>query len=162
MLARVAQNVNLHAIRIRPYQSADADAVSRLIRATMLVSNSSDYPMERLQPLIDYFSPEKVEQINHERTCFVAEDSNSVVGTAGLEGNVLVTFFVAPAHQRRGIGAALLPEVESTARKAGLQRLEVQSSLAGAPFYEAMGYSRTGKIVEGTAGPHVDMSKMLA
>ncbi len=44
--------------KIRPYHSSDAGALSRLIRTTMRISNSADYPMERLQPLIDYFSPE--------------------------------------------------------------------------------------------------------
>lgn len=154
--------MNAKPFYIRPYHSEDAEAVSRLIRRTMRVSNSSDYSMDCLQALIDYFSPEKVEQINQERLCFVAESPDGVVGTAGLEGHVLVTFFVDPAHQQRGIGAALMREIETTARRQGLSRLEVQSSLASAAFYEAMGYSRTGKIVDGTAGTHVDMIKELA
>ena len=127
----------------------------------MRVSNTSDYGLDRLQPLMDYFTPEKVEQINRDRSCFVAEIDTSVVGTAALEGEYLVTFFVEPKFQRLGIGAALLEKVENAARQHGLHCLSVHSSLAGASFYEAMGYERTGATVEGTAGPHIEMVKEI-
>jgi GNAT superfamily N-acetyltransferase len=153
--------VTTSAVRIRPYESRDADAVSQLIRSTMLISNSSDYPLDRLQPLIDYFTPEKLDQINRDRSCFVAEVDSTIVGTAGLEGDALVTFFVSPTRQRQGIGAGLLREVEGTARSQGLRKLQVHSSLAGASFYEAMGYERTGTITPGTAGPHIEMIKLI-
>ena len=148
-------------IRIRPYQSQDAEAVSQLIRSTMRISNSPDYPMEKLQLLMDYFSPTKIEEINQNRSCFVAIEADHIVGTAGLEDDNLVTFFVDPRHQRRGIGAALLQRVENAAELKGLQTLNVQSSLAGAQFYEAMGYRPTGRLVELFAGTHVEMHKTL-
>lgn len=53
---------------------------------------------------VDY-TPEKLEEINRERVCFVAEADSVIVGTAALEGDALVTFFVDPSQQRRGIGA---------------------------------------------------------
>ena len=102
-------------VSIRPYRSADARAVSRLIRTTMRISNRADYPMERLQPLIDYFSPEKVEALSRERICFVAEEAGEIVGTGALEGGELVTFFVAPQKQGSGIGPLLLGAVEGVA-----------------------------------------------
>lgn len=52
----------------------------------MRISNSADYPMERLQPLIDYFSQEKVDALNKERACFVAEEG----GDAGTAAAVAV------------------------------------------------------------------------
>jgi GNAT superfamily N-acetyltransferase len=148
-------------IKIRPYHSSDAVALSRLIRTTMHISNSADYPMDRLQPLIDYFSPEKVDALNQERVCFVAEESGEVVGIGALEGDELVTFFVDPQKQGGGIGSALLRAVETAAREGGLRRLRVGSSLAGAPFYRRHGYEPTGEILEGTAGAHLAMEKEL-
>ncbi|HEY0152966.1 MAG TPA: GNAT family N-acetyltransferase [Longimicrobium sp.] len=148
-------------VDIRPYHSADAGAVSRLIRTTMRISNSADYPMERLQPLIDYFSPEKVDALNRERVCFVAEEAGEVVGTGALEGDELVNFFVAPHTQGGGIGSALLRAVEKAACEGGLRRLKVGSSLAGAPFYRRHGYEPTGETLEGTAGAHIAMEKEL-
>jgi GNAT superfamily N-acetyltransferase len=148
-------------IQIRRFESADAKAVSNVIRTTMRISNSADYPMERLQPLIDYFSPAKVEQLSHERDCLVAVEEGEILGTAALEGDELVTFFVDPQHQGRGIGSALLKEIEAIALHHGRRELKVDASLTGTAFYERHGYARTGRIWENTAGPQISMRKQL-
>lgn len=148
-------------IQIRPYRSADAEAVSEIIRTTMRISNSADYTPERLQPLIDYFSPAKVEQINQTRTCLVAEEAGEILATAGLEDNELVTFFVLPQHQGRGIGSALLQALEEAARQQGIDEIVVDASITGTPFYERHGYRRTGHTYDGTAGPQIGLRKRL-
>jgi hypothetical protein len=38
-------------IHIRPYRSSDADAVSQIIRTTMRISNSADYPLDMYKQL---------------------------------------------------------------------------------------------------------------
>ena len=128
----------------------------------MRISNSADYRMERLQPLIEYFSPEKVDALAEERVCVVAEDAGEIVGTGALDGDALVTFFVAPEQQGAGIGSALLAAVENAAVERGRRELRVGASLAGTPFYERHGYRPTGEVLEGTAGAHVAMRKQIS
>jgi GNAT superfamily N-acetyltransferase len=148
-------------IAIRSFEPRDAEAVSGLIRRTMRESNSRDYALERLQPLIDYFSPAKVLLLGQERVCLVAEDGQQLIGTAALDGAELATFFVLPEHQGRGVGARLLAAIEEQARAQGLTRLTVDASIAGAAFYARMGYLRTGVDREGTAGVQIGMQKQL-
>ncbi|RLT36344.1 MAG: GNAT family N-acetyltransferase, partial [Chloroflexi bacterium] len=116
---------------------------------------------DRLQPLIDYFSPAKVEQINRTRICLVAEESGQLLATAGLEENEVVTFFVLPEQQGRGIGSALLQQLEAYARSQGITQLKLDASLTGAPFYARHGFEPTGELMDGTAGPQVSMRKPL-
>jgi GNAT superfamily N-acetyltransferase len=148
-------------VKIRPFEPRDAAAVSALIRHTMAISNSADYPLERLQPLMDYFSPEKVSQLSYERICLVAEIEERVVGTVALEGAELCTFFIHPDFQGQGIGSQLLAEIERRAIEAGISAIHTDASLTGAPFYERRGYRRTGKEIDGTAGIQIGMVKML-
>ena len=148
-------------VLIRAFAPQDGEAVSALIGHTMRVSNSQDYPLARLQPLIDYFSPDKVRRLNQERLCLVAEVDGQVVGTIGLEGAELVTFFVHPDRQGMGIGKQLLAAIEERARAQGIATITVDSSMTGAAFYARMGYERTGVEREGTAGPQIGMAKQL-
>ncbi len=147
-------------MQIREYEPSDAVQVSRLIRTTVRISSSEDYQMERLQPLIKYFSPAKVRQLSRERDCLVAEKDGPIIGTAALEGDELVTSFVYPEHQRRGIGSALL-KIEAIAARRGHGELWVDASIAGAEFYARHGYRRTGKSLDGTAGPQISTRKRL-
>ncbi len=146
---------------IREFQPNDAEAVSTLIRHTMQVSNSGDYPIERLQPLIDYFSPAKVLQLSGERICLVAESEEQIVGTVAIEDGALCTFFVHPAYQGQGIGAQLLNRIEQLAIAQGIRQLAVEASITGAPFYLKKGYRPTGHDKEGTAGKQIGMEKLL-
>lgn len=148
-------------MKIRPYASGDAAAVSELIRTTMRISNSADYEPRRLQKHMDFFSPERIEALSEVRICLVAEENGRIVGTGGLEDDELVTFFVEPGRQGGGIGSALLDAIETIAIGRGVTILRVGATLAGAAFYERHGYQPTGETLEGMAGTHVAMIKRV-
>jgi GNAT superfamily N-acetyltransferase len=146
-------------LQIREFVSDDATAVSELIRLTMERSNTSDYPLSKLRPLIDYFTPERVELLSRERFCLVAVQQGRIIGTAAIEGQQVATFFVHPEVQRQGVGTALLGALERLAHRKGLPRLVVEASLTGTSFYEARGYHRTGRLIEGAAGGQIELEK---
>jgi GNAT superfamily N-acetyltransferase len=148
-------------ILIRRFEPKDAEAVSSIIRHTMKISNSGDYPLERLQPLMDYFSPEKVLLLSRERYCLVAEIGGNIVGTVAVDGEELCTFFVHPDFQRKGIGTQLLDAIESIAKSSGTRVMRIESSITGVSFYKKRGYLETGRDKEGTAGKQIGMEKHL-
>lgn len=148
-------------VKIRAFEPDDASAVSAVIRRTMRVSNSGDYPLDRLQLLIDYFSPEKVLQLSEERHCLVAETGGRVIGTIAIDETELCTFFVRPDCQGQGIGTRLLSAIETIAVAKGLEQLNMHASLTAVPFYERLGYRKTGDDIDGTAGLQIGMRKGL-
>lgn len=149
-------------IMIRPFEAKDAEVVSSIIRTTMRISNSADYNLDTLQPLIAYFCPQKVAALAQERYCLVATVDGKTVATAALEDGYLLTFFVLPAYQGSGIGSRLLAALEEHAQSQGIETLVVESSLTGEPFYRARGYLPTGASKEGSAGRQVVMKKRLS
>jgi len=72
----------------------------------------------------------------------VAEIEGRVVGVGALvaKNHELRACYVAPQAGRRGVGSALLREIEREALQRGLKFLEAESSLTAEPFYAAHGY----------------------
>ncbi len=146
---------------IRRFESDDAKAVSDLIRHTIRISNSKDYDFEHIQPLIDYFSPEKILLLSRERDCLVALIDNYIVGTAAIEKDKLLTFFVHPDFQNKGIGTELLSSIESIALAGDIRLIKCEASITGVQFYKRKGYQLTGKDKDGRAGKQLGMQKEL-
>ena len=97
----------------------------------------------------------------------VALRAAQIIGTASLGPGAndpaiaLRSFFVDPEVQRCGVGRALLGRLEDRARAQGLLDLPVRSSLAGVPFYRALGFAALHDIWEGDERT-VQMRKPLA
>ena len=85
------------------------------------------------------------------RTYLVAEDDDVVVGYAGLaampDEAYVQTIGVAPAHQRRGLGATLLRRLLDDAARRGAPRVGLEVRVDNAPaiaLYERHGFRRIG------------------
>lgn len=81
---------------------------------------------------------------------FVAEIAGRIVGFATIvahEGNdaELEGLFVEPALWRKGIGRALVQQVEREAVAWGASRLHVMANQNALGFYTAMGFSKIGE-----------------
>jgi putative acetyltransferase len=84
-----------------------------------------------------------------------------VVGTSELRA-----CYVAPTAVRRGVGSAIVAEIERIARAHGLAYLALESSLTAEPFYTALGYQVETRgelaISPGVQMAAVKMRKQLA
>ena len=77
----------------------------------------------------------------------VAEIDGDAVGIGAIVvGNSeLRACYVAPAAVRRGVGSALVAEIERIAREHGLRHLHLESSTTAEPFYATLGYRVEGR-----------------
>ena len=62
------------------------------------------------------------------------------IGAIVVSHSELRACYVAPHAARRGVGSALVAEIERIARERGLDHLELESSITAEPFYAALGY----------------------
>jgi GNAT superfamily N-acetyltransferase len=124
----------------------------------------------------DYYTSEQIEgalgtvfgvdsQLIQDRTYFVAEHNNQIVGCGGWsqrktlyggdsgknnqedsllnpdsDSAKIRAFFVAPARARQGIGSQIVQSCELAAERAGFKDVETIATLAGEPFYTKFGY----------------------
>nr|WP_225778768.1 GNAT family N-acetyltransferase [Pseudomonas sp. Marseille-Q3773] len=127
---------------IRPATSKDAAAISRVALAALRESNSQDYPPDVIAQVERSFSLEVVTAQLTKRMVFVALLGEKIIGTAGLDADVVRSVFVDPAHQKVGVGRHLMKVIHATAVRAGVGTVRVASSITAEKFYAALGYQR--------------------
>ena len=83
---------------------------------------------------------------DHEIRLIAELDGTPVgIGALILETSELRACYVAPIVARRGVGTALVAEIERLARANGLDHLHLLASLNAEPFYVALGYHSEGR-----------------
>ena len=140
---------------IRRYEQTDAKAVSDLIRTTVAISNSKDYPPEVVDELIEMETPEHVAERASWTHFYVAEDEGAVIGCGAIgpfwgkeDESSLFTIFVLPEYQGKGVGRMIIDTLEKDEFFLRAKRIEIPASVTGAPFYEKMGYGYKNGIKE--------------
>jgi putative acetyltransferase len=134
------------SLLIRQMRPEDASAFLEVHHAAVRRLASKDYWPE----VIEAWAPmpitaEQVEAVRSNSDCeyrLVAEFDGEIVGVGCLVvgENELRACYVAPAASRRGVGSALVREIERVAREQGARYLDVDSSLTAEPFYGRNGY----------------------
>lgn len=134
-------------IAVRKFRKGDETAVADVIRTTLTVSNISDYSPEFIKDNVESHYPEVMAKRAEESHFYVVTDGKKVIGCGGITGywgstteSYLVSVFILPEYQRKGIGRRIIETLESDEYFASAWRTEVGSSLTAVNFYCKMGY----------------------
>jgi GNAT superfamily N-acetyltransferase len=151
---------------IRQFQDADAEAVSALILHTFRVSNSKDYPPEYGDALAQNLNPEGIRRRASFSHAYVAEEDGTVIGCGmiapffGSETeSILLTIFVLPEHQGKGIGRQIVAALEQDEFFMRAHRIEIPASITAVDFYRKLGYDYKNGIAELDAERHYRLEK---
>jgi putative acetyltransferase len=131
---------------VREMRPDDARAFLEVHHAAVRGLAAKDYN----QAVIDDWAPLPVTDKAVERFLLnpdneirlVAEHDGEVVGIGALviDKAELRACYVAPEASRKGVGSALVREIERIAEEHGVGALELDSSVTAEPFYLARGY----------------------
>ncbi|HKE96976.1 MAG TPA: GNAT family N-acetyltransferase [Povalibacter sp.] len=82
---------------------------------------------------------------NPDNFCAVEEVDGRVQGLGLLHSSgELRLFYVAPGHERKGLGRSIHEALVSRAAQWGLTKLHLESTSVARNFYESLGYRSTG------------------
>ncbi|OZM58395.1 hypothetical protein CIB95_02160 [Lottiidibacillus patelloidae] len=128
---------------IRKFDKEDTKHIMNLFRETILTVNLGDY------------SPKQVEVWANSNSNIVDWEmrlKNSVTYIAEVEPKLIVgfgnynadseidLFYVHKDFQRKGIGSALLNQLEIGAKADGIKEIFTEASITAKPFFESRGY----------------------
>lgn len=142
---------------MRAFRSSDLEALRQLIHATIDVSYGDVYPPRAVQFFKDYHTDERILERHAAGSVIVAEHERELLGTGAIVGDHIMAVFVHPDHQRRGIGAAVMDDLERAARAAGRRSVCLDVSLPSRFFYESRGYANLRSCsIDVGEGEHLD------
>ena len=125
---------------IRPYRAEDFDPVNDLWRRARVMA-FPDFQARKGHPAQEdraYFG----DVISAKNAVWVAEAGGRPVAFMAIAGDFIDQLYVAPGHQRRGIGRALIAHARRLSPQ-GLRLFTFQSNAAGRAFYEKEGFVAT-------------------
>lgn len=130
-------------MKTRKATDEDAEQIVRIFHETVHTVNRLDYTTAQVKA----WSPAKPDPRQwrdyrlRSRTTVVAYEGDRILGFAELESDGHIDcFYCHHQHIRKGVGAAILEEIETEARSFGLKRLYVEASITAKPFFEAKGF----------------------
>ncbi|MDF1855968.1 GNAT family N-acetyltransferase [Pseudooceanicola sp.] len=165
------------SITIRPTIPADAARVTTLLGRSYRALLASDYPTTVLAAALPLMTQSRPRLLRC-GTYFLSEDDtgrtlavggwtdSSPHGRAGRRGQGHIRHVATdPEHIGQGHARRLMTEVLRSAAAAGLTRLHCQSTLTAEPFYERLGFTRSGgieiRLAPGVLFPAVQMCAQL-
>ena len=150
---------------VRPATHADRPALPNVHTAAVEAFGPEGYSVEEVREWAgtDERSPTDytVDAADEHFTVAVRDGEVAGFGHLVLDVKEVHAVYVHPDHARRGVGSALLTELEGYARGRGCRKLSLQSSLNAVEFYERAGYEKTGEGVSPGGLAVVEMEKEL-
>ena len=136
-------------MKIRLFKQEDAIEVAQLVAETLKVSNSKDYSSEYINDNIISHSAEALIERAKEGHMYVVCDKARIVGCGAIAGywgstteSILLTIFVLPAYQGKGIGSQIIHTLEQDEFFLRAKRIEIPASItASAPATAASAFS---------------------
>ena len=133
---------------IRRFRPEDAEETSRMIAAALRETNGPDYPAEEIEELAEFYSSAGVLRRAGESHMYVGCEDGAVVGCGAVSSydgseteSYIMTLFVLPSCQGRGVGRKLLETLEADEIFLRAKRVELSSSITAHGFYKKMGYA---------------------
>jgi len=133
------------AIRVHEMLPSEARLFLEIHHAAVRGLAANDYPASVIDAWAQPITDEAIERFlanRDDEVRLIAELDGTPAGIGAIvvAQSELRACYVAPDAARRGVGSALVAEIERIAHEHGLDYLQLESSVTAEPFYAALGY----------------------
>ena len=133
----------MNMIKVRLFQTQDAEQIARLFHETIREVNICDYSTSQVKA----WAPDDIYFRNWVEVCssrftYVADDEGVIAGFGELETNGHIDcFYCHKNYQRRGVGSQIYQAIEVKAFELSMNRLFTEASITAKPFFQRLGFS---------------------
>lgn len=120
-------------------------AIRELIRNTIDICYSADYPKEAIKYFKEYHSDKNILKDARDGWTIVLVKNNRIIATGTIIDNHIMRVFVNPKFQKRGFGKLIMRKLEEKAISTGVKKVKLDASLPSKKFYDSMGYKTSKK-----------------
>ena len=142
-------------MEIRLFRHEDAVETAQVIAKTLRTSNSKDYSQKYIEDSISSLSSDVLIERAKESHMYVVCDQTRIVGCGAIAGywgsttgSILLTIFVLPEYQGKGIGKQIIYTLENDEFFLRAKRIEIPASITAVEFYRKMGYDYKDGLAE--------------
>ncbi len=112
------------------------------------ISNAPDYPPSIIEyQLKIHYTMDWMTRAMQSRYFIAVLVDDEVVGTGSLDGDEIKAVFVDPDHQRKGIGRAIMEELERYGKSKGLKEVRLNATITAFEFYKKLNYRLIEELV---------------
>ncbi|MBY0537251.1 MAG: GNAT family N-acetyltransferase [Chitinophagaceae bacterium] len=129
-------------ISIRRATEFDTEELSIMISDNAKALLSSYYSDVQMAVFLRHYAPEAIKSRLSKTVLFVAETKGEILGSIGLDDDLVVGFYTKANHTGKGIGTKLLKHLENYATENGFVRIELSASPIGEGFYLKQGWRK--------------------
>lgn len=125
--------------------------------------NPNHYDSQQLLAWKAYNTPSEIKTQLYHRTIFCAYD-DKLIGTIGLEDNMIVGFYTRFQLRGKGIGTVLLQYIEQYATSNGIEEVTLTATPSAYKFYKRRGFQKIKEVItliNGEQFPETFMKKYL-
>ena len=123
---------------------ADAPQLLEVRQRSITILAPQGMPIAAVESWATNLSVAGMEQKIRALEIWVAEIDGRAVGWGAIHGDRLKGLYTDPDFARRGIGTALLAELEALMRARGIGRIDAEASVNAEGFYLRRGYAPAG------------------
>ena len=124
---------------------ADAPQLLEVRQRSITILAPQGMPIAEVESWATNLSVAGMEQKIRALEVWVAEIDGRAVGWGAIQGDRLEGLYTDPDFARRGIGTALLAELEALMRARGIGRIDAEASVNAEGFYLRRGYAPAGE-----------------
>lgn len=125
-------------MKIRKANISDLLKIQKLVTDTIRMVYPHYYPQGAVDFFLAHHSEENISADIAQKYVYVCEDEN-IVGTITVKANEICRFFVAPRHQRKGYGKAMIIFAEKLISESS-HEIVLDASLPAKKMYLKNGY----------------------